>query len=563
MTQEEALKILKSGANVFLTGEPGSGKTHLINQYISWLQQCNIFPAITASTGIAATHIGGMTIHSWSGIGVRESLSREDLRAIAGKKLIKKRIINASVLIIDEISMLSGNTLGMIDAVCQKIRETPLPFGGLQVVLVGDFFQLPPISRDGKNIPFAYDCDAWRKLIPTVCYLEEQYRQDDTTFLAILSAIRKNSFDESHHVTLLERFCTIENTPEDIPKLFSHNIDVHRINSEKLNKLSGKKKNYKMETTGAEPLVASLIRSCLSPEILELKVGAAIICTKNSLQQRFVNGTLGTVLGFDSYNEYPIIKTKNGAIITVEPVEWAIEENGKIKAKISQIPLRLAWAMTVHKSQGMSMDAAIIDLSQAFEYGQGYVALSRVRKLSGLYLLGINERAYKVHPEVLEKDIEFRVSSEIVSKKLKETGADDLLESQTEFIKKSGGNINKIKNINPVKTKIEEEYKMVKKSRIHQTHDLICGGNSIEETAKILGIKPDTIITHIEKLLAQNKIKLSDFSHISVGKVKVIEKIHEAFIILGAERLKPIYDKFNGQFSYTTIKIARLLFDNK
>lgn len=561
MTQEEALKILKTGANVFLTGEPGSGKTHLINQYISWLHDCNIFPAVTASTGIAATHIGGMTIHSWSGIGIRDSLSRDDLRAITAKKLIKKRIINSRVLIIDEVSMLSGNTLGLVDAVCQKVREVPLPFGGLQVVLVGDFFQLPPISRDGKKITFAYDSDTWRALNPTVCYLNEQYRQDDTTFLAILSAIRKNTFDETHHTTLLERYCAIENAPDDIPKLFSHNIDVHRINSEKLNKLSGKKKSYKMEKTGAEPLVASLIRSCLSPEVLELKIGASIICTKNSLQQRFVNGTLGTVLGFDSYNEYPVIRTRNGATITVEPVEWAIEENGKIRAKISQIPLRLAWAMTVHKSQGMSMDGAVIDLSGAFEYGQGYVALSRVRKLSGLYLLGINERAYKVHPEVLEKDKEFRASSEIASKQLETTNSDELLESQRDFIKQSGGTINKIKNTNTDTIVYSEEFRIEKRSNIEQTQKLICGGNSVEETAKILGLKPDTVITHIEKLLAQNKINRSDFSHIAEGKEKVIKKIHEAFQELSAELLKPIFDRFNGQFSYTTIKIARLLFE--
>lgn len=130
--------------------------------------------------------------------------------------------------------------------------------------------------------------------------------------------------------------------------------------------------------------------------------------TKNNPQEGFVNGTLGVVEAFQPGTRYPIIKVRNGKQITAEPMEWAVEENGKIKANITQIPLRLAWAMTVHKSQGMSLDAAIIDLSQVFEFGQGYVALSRLRNLSGLYLLGINEHALKVHPDILIKDREFR-----------------------------------------------------------------------------------------------------------------------------------------------------------
>ena len=177
MTQNEALTILKTGANVFLTGEPGSGKTHTVNAYIAWLRSHGIEPAITASTGIAATHVGGMTIHSWSGIGINSSMTPELLDTIASKEHVAKRLQKAKVLIIDEVSMLSGEVLVMVDAVLKEVRHSDLPMGGLQTVLVGDFFQLPPISR-GETV-FAFQSPAWKSLNPLICYLTEQHRQED------------------------------------------------------------------------------------------------------------------------------------------------------------------------------------------------------------------------------------------------------------------------------------------------------------------------------------------------------------------------------------------------
>jgi ATP-dependent exoDNAse (exonuclease V) alpha subunit len=163
------------------------------------------------------------------------------------------------------------------------------------------------------------------------------------------------------------------------------------------------------------------------------------MCTKNNQKERFVNGTLGKVVGFDEFNGHPIIKTKNGREILIEPMDWIVEENGKIRAQITQVPLRLAWAITVHKSQGMSMDAAVMDLSQVFEFGQGYVALSRVRRLSGLYLLGINEHALKVHPEILEKDIYFKNNSEEAQKVFSKLSGPELKKMHNNFIVACGG----------------------------------------------------------------------------------------------------------------------------
>ncbi len=412
MLQEEALRVLKTGANVFLTGEPGAGKTHTVNQYIAYLKAHKIDAAITASTGIAATHIGGMTIHSWSGVGIKNSLTKYDIDALASREYITKRINRAKVLIIDEVSMLNAGMLDMVDAVCKAVKNSEEPFGGLQTIFVGDFFQLPPVNRSQNAASFAYESVAWQNANPITCYLTEQHRQDDTPFLELLSAIRSNSFDEIHLEHLQQRLIQADSTPENIPKLFSHNLDVDRVNNHILQKLPGEAHDFRMRSKGTKNLVAALQKGCLSPETLSLKVGAAVMFTKNNQKEHFVNGTLGTVAGFSKLDGHPVIKTKEGRTIDVEAMDWSIEDNGRVLASVSQLPLRLAWAITVHKSQGISLDAAVMDLRQVFEFGQGYVALSRVKRLSGLHLIGWNTRAFEVHPGVLEKDGEFRESSD-------------------------------------------------------------------------------------------------------------------------------------------------------
>ncbi len=458
MTQEQALNILKTGANVFLTGEPGSGKTHTINNFVGYLRACDVEPAITASTGIAATHIGGMTIHSWSGIGIKTKLDKYDLDKIASSEYIVKRVNRTKVLIIDEISMLSANMLDMLDLVCREIKQNAESFGGIQIILVGDFFQLPPIvkndyEKDNKQISltaeallpriFAYDSGAWERSHLVTCYLTEQYRQDDADFLSLLSGIRANNFSPEHSKHLNKRQIDQEDMPENVTKLFSHNVDVDRVNSNELAKLDGETKIFKMNSSGNEKLVEVMKKGCLSPENLELKIDAVVMCTKNNQKEHFVNGTLGVVVGFDEFNGYPIIKNRNGRNITIAPMDWTVEENGKIRAQITQVPLRLAWAMTVHKSQGMSMDAAVMDLSQVFEYGQGYVALSRVRRLSGLYLLGLNEQALKVHPEILKKDVDFKNKSAETIEVFGKISEAELKKMHDNFVMACGGKVKK------------------------------------------------------------------------------------------------------------------------
>jgi len=550
MTQNEALTILKTGANVFLTGEPGSGKTHTVNAYIAWLRSHGIEPAITASTGIAATHVGGMTIHSWSGIGINSSMTPELLDTIASKEHVAKRLQKAKVLIIDEVSMLSGEVLVMVDAVLKEVRRSDLPMGGLQIVLVGDFFQLPPISR-GETV-FAFQSPAWKALNPLICYLTEQHRQDDSLFLNVLAAIRSGEWDHTHVSVITSREAELDTVEIDTPRLFTHNADVDRINDEKLASLSTKAEMFPMSATGPSVLTDALKRGCLSPELLTLKEGAIVMCTKNNPAVGYVNGTLGCVIGFETGTNYPLIETHDGRELAISPVDWAVEENGKVRARLSQLPLRLAWAITVHKSQGMSMDAAAIDLSRAFEYGQGYVALSRVRSLDGLTLLGWSENAMNVHPEVLRIDRSFKEQSEATVRAFEALDAQNELEDmQNRFIKASGGSLEELS---------KEEVSVPKKSTYDETAALVKEGKNMGDIVTSRGLTFGTICDHLEKLSEGGVITHKELVAVVPPTLQQgLPAIRAAFPKKGEPKLAPLFAKLKGAYSYDELKLARLV----
>ncbi|MBI5045772.1 MAG: AAA family ATPase [Candidatus Niyogibacteria bacterium] len=556
MTQNEALNILKTGANVFLTGEPGAGKTHTVNKFVNYLRSCGVEPAVTASTGIAATHINGMTIHSWSGIGVKKFLSEYDLEEIAGKERVVKRLRAATTLIIDEVSMLDGRTLAMVDQVCRTVKNSEHPFGGLQVVLVGDFFQLPPIARDGETSQFAFESIVWQSANPIVCYLSEQYRQEDAEFLEILSALRSGNVTSRHKECLLKRCAAIDDknnagSHADIPKLFPHNADVDRINSAELAKLSSPARNFVMTGRGNPLLIEQLKRGCLSPETLILKKGSRVMFTKNSFDGKFVNGTTGEVVGFTSNGGVPLVKTRNGRTVAVEPAEWGIETDGKVLAKVIQVPLRLAWAITVHKSQGMSLDAAFIDLSTTFEFGQGYVALSRVRTLNGLYLGGLNDKAFQVHDRVLAQDFKFRAASLEAQETFGEMAPAKFAKLWMDFLNVSGGK----PGVGP---KLKHKGR-VKGGSLEETLKLLKLGKNLATIATARGLAETTIIGHLEKLHSQEKLSAENMAHLGHGKEREIAEVNAVFHKLATERLTPVFEHFSGRYSYEFIRLARLL----
>lgn len=395
--------MLLGGNSALLTGAAGSGKTYLLNQFIRHAKNDGKHVSVTATTGLAATHIGGTTIHSWSGIGIHDALPPD-----FGKHMAKGRreiIEKTDILIIDEISMLHDFRLDMVDEACRQVREKDEPFGGIQVVLSGDFFQLPPVNRgDSRAGSFVVNSKVWQELEPTICYLVEQHRQDDEVLLDILNALRSGDIRRHHAQKLLDRVGVEPPEKAVVTELHTVNVNVDKINDMRLDELSGDELVYTQTTTGAENYVESLQRSVLAPSNLRLKQGAFVMAVKNSLDRRYANGSLGRVLDFDPVTEYPVVEFLNGRTVSMAPDTWELRDGDKKRASISQIPLRLAWAITVHKSQGMTLDAARIDLRKAFVEGMGYVALSRVKNLSNLYLTGINQMALKASEEARQID---------------------------------------------------------------------------------------------------------------------------------------------------------------
>ena len=557
MTQTEALDILKLGHNVFLTGPAGSGKTHLLNKYINFLKDNFVDVGITASTGIAATHMGGTTIHSWTGMGIKDNLSRGDLEELKTRKYLRDRFERTQVLVIDEVSMLHHFRLDLIDEICRHMKNNLEPFGGMQIILCGDFFQLPPVSRMGEPLSqFAYEAEIWKEANFKICYLEEQHRQTDSAFLKVLNEIRGNRLSDEGMKHLRGRQNKKTYQGIEPTRLHTHNIDVDLINQKELERLNGQQREYQMETKGRKPLVDSLIKSCLAPENLKLKVGAKVMFVKNNFEEGYVNGTLGKIVAFDQ--DGPVVQIANGKNIHVKSASWMIEEEGKPKATIGQYPLRLAWAITVHKSQGMSLDAIEVDLSKSFERGMGYVALSRVRSLDGLTLLGLNDIATQVRGEVLDFDEQLKkISNKHLAEMLSLTDADKK-EKQKKFLQK----------ISPART-ASGRIKKQKISTFEETRKLLDAGMSLNEIANGRGLSIKTVFDHVEKLLDEDpKLDIRNLEgEISSSKFK---KIYKAFNDIYGDnrelRLTPVMKILGGEnsgFLFEDLRLVRLFLKKK
>jgi ATP-dependent exoDNAse (exonuclease V) alpha subunit len=433
MTQREALNILKMGYNVFLTGSPGSGKTFLLNKYIDYLKKHDKNIAVTASTGVAAAHMDGVTLHSWAGIKIKENFSKKDIDKIVANTYVSDRIYKTDVLIIDEVSMLKTEQFDAVNEICQLVRENFTPFGGIQLVCSGDFFQLPPVEKNIINTDFVLESNAWKLADMKVCYLDEQHRHKDKNLCKILDHIR-NNYPEKSKALLLEKIQSVKIFRDPPMKLYTHNEDVDSINNSELAKIKTEGFVYYMASVGPEIVVSTLKKNCLAPEKLTLRIGAKVMFLKNNFDAGYVNGTQGKIIGFNE-QKMPIIETDSGKKIIVGYADWTREEDDLIIAKITQLPLRLAWAITIHKSQGMNLDTAEINLSKCFIEGMGYVAISRMRSLDGLNLMGINDMAFCVNKKIVEIDKDLKNISKKTSNYFNRISLEKIKKKQKEFLK--------------------------------------------------------------------------------------------------------------------------------
>lgn len=576
MKQETAFGILKAGKNVFLTGSAGTGKTYLLNTYIQYLKERGINPAITAPTGIAASHIKGMTIHSFFGIGIQENVDKYFLDRLLQKEFLYNRLSKLKILIVDEISMVSPVLFSSMDRILRAFKSSDQPFGGVQLILSGDFFQLPPISKNAKEIKFAWQSMVWQNSDLKVCYLEEKFRQNDKDLINILDEIRSGSVSE--YSMEIFRSCYKKELKSGFKaaKLYTHNEDVDRINEKELEALPDEMRIFKSCNKGSKKNIERILNSSLVSEELRLKKGALVIFIKNNYEAGYINGTLGKVMSFSKTTGAPIVEIFSGRKIKAEFEDWKFENNrGEIKAVVSQIPLRLAWALTVHKSQGMTLDAAEIDLSKTFEVGQGYVALSRIKSIKGLRLTGLNKIALLVDELVLDVDREMKNFSRLNELKFQSFFEKEKKVMFEKFIVKNNGAIkqNEIKKNKKILKRQKSETNVFKKENtLEITKRLLIKKKTILEISKERKLTESTIMSHIQKIFGAWPD--FDFSHLKPDEkslkqiFEAIKKIKEKnnrddFLENEQIRLRVIFEYLKEEISYDKIRLALIFLNTK
>lgn len=397
--QESVMLHLAQGGNVLVTGSAGTGKSTLL---AAIRDRFDKQLPVVASTGIAAVNVGGMTLHSWAGLGLAQESADVLARAILdrGGKVVR-RIQKAKRLAIDEISMIGGELLDKVDSIFRIVRDQPAQaFGGIQLILFGDFLQLQPVSRESA-VKFAFQGASWASSSIKRFELTKVFRQEDQSFVDALNLIRLGQITPVVRKMLESRWKVTDPNPiiQGII-VHTHNSDVDRENEEWLRKLNGPERHFETRDSGEFGSLCTLQKHCLAPERLKLKVGAQVMLLWNlEPLGGLANGTLGIIESFD--NNKPCVRFANGRVETLDRQEWTIKNGSEILATRCQFPLRLAYAITVHKSQGMTLDKIKVYLDRAFAPGQAYVAMSRVKTLAGLFIESSKIGAIHAHPDAL------------------------------------------------------------------------------------------------------------------------------------------------------------------
>lgn len=458
--------VLSEGNSVFFTGPAGTGKSFLLRKIIVFLIARHMFEpgavAVTASTGIAASNIGGMTLHSFAGIGLGVGTMEELIGRIEGNKKKRDRWTTAKVLIIDEISMIDAQLFDKLEEIARRIRGNELPFGGIQLVITGDFFQLPPVSKNSQA-KHAFQSKKWNTTIKHAVGLTQIFRQRDPVFTEMLNEMREGclSLESIARFSKLSRPLNLKNGLEPT-ELFPLRAEVSTANQSRLGMLPGDEYTYICQDWGITDKKArmQLLSDQAAPQVLKLKKGAQVVLIKNK-SAKLVNGSLGQVMGFMGYTtfmeypealhhkkwlsdglpdlhddpnkdleetQYPVVRLlRSDGTACIElciPATWTVEKlvrptpNAKPRtvtlASRKQVPLTLAWALSIHKAQGQSLDFVRVDLGQVFEKGQAYVALSRATSMEGLQVLNFDPGRVVAHEKV--KDFYETLSTSLAPK---------------------------------------------------------------------------------------------------------------------------------------------------
>jgi ATP-dependent DNA helicase PIF1 len=437
--QEQAFELFKQGHNLFITGPGGSGKTFLIKKMYDWCNENNRPIQVCALTGCAAVllNCSARTIHSWGGIGLGNGDPDKIIQYVSGNKFKRNNWLSAKVLVIDEVSMMSSKLLTILDGIAKKIKKSDAPFGGIQIVFSGDFYQLPPVGNknDPESSAFCFENPLWNDLFHHEIELKQMYRQTDQSYSDILNQIRKGVLTKKGYNLLLSRCIPCNDETLKPTKILPRKDIVNKINESEMALLESDKFTYSMQVIEDLPSRASSSTSksilsknkinheqiqasielfknnLMAEKELTLKVGSQVMCIVNMEMEGtrpIVNGSRGVVTGFNE-NGLPIVKFKSGNQQVMNYHVWEFESEELKGYSVKQIPLILAWAITIHKSQGTTLDLAEIDIGNGiFECGQSYVALSRVKNVEGLYLSSFNPSKIRVNRKAQEYYSKFK-----------------------------------------------------------------------------------------------------------------------------------------------------------
>ncbi|KAF4454988.1 hypothetical protein F53441_2549 [Fusarium austroafricanum] len=442
--------VVNRNQSVFFTGAAGTGKSVLMRAIITELKKKYAKDpervAVTASTGLAACNIGGITLHSFSGIGLGKEDAPTLVKKIRRNPKAKNRWLRTKCLVIDEISMVDGDLFDKLSQIGRTIRNNGRPWGGIQLIITGDFFQLPPVPDGAKReTKFAFDASTWTTSIDHTIGLTQVFRQRDPVFANMLNEMRLGRITEDtvRAFKRLERPLNF-NDGLGTAELFSTRNEVEGSNEKRLRELPGTVRRYEAQDTGKEDIREKLLANMMAPKSIDLKINAQVMLIKN-LDESLVNGSLGKVIGFsdektfdmeplDEFDEddklakarkkllntfkresdtssssvkFPVVQFMatdgTSRVILCQPEEWKVElPNGEVQAKRTQLPLILAWALSIHKAQGQTLERVKVNLGRVFEKGQAYVALSRATTQDGLRVLGFQKSKVMAHSRVID-----------------------------------------------------------------------------------------------------------------------------------------------------------------
>lgn len=409
-TYLKILTLLKNGENVFLTGFAGTGKSYILNKLKEYFKKKL---TITSTTGIAAVNVKGQTLHSWAGVGLCRNTVYNTVEKIKKRPTQYRQIMNCKILAVDEISMLNIEAFEYINEVLREVRECNDPFGGIQVFFIGDFFQLPPVEKEGEIRHYCFDSPVWDKLGLKNVVLKKNYRQNEENFITALAHMRENCL-EVEDIELLKTRC-VENEDADILHIFSTNEEANKYNFAKFNMIDepvklfyaedGVYRGSKLVTEGfteSENYILEIFsKNCRAEKEIALKLGARVMLLVNmDFNKGLINGACGVIQGFNQ--DTISIKFDNGIVSNIPKHKFEYYYNERIVAERMQYPLKLAYGITIHKSQGMTLDRLVVDCARIFERGQSYVAMSRVKTLEGLYLKNFEPEKVLVDNRVAE-----------------------------------------------------------------------------------------------------------------------------------------------------------------